>query len=153
MTVCDLVVLEIVRWHVRPFPRTASHRTVIWQHPYTKAETYKALAAGYRTRELLPEPVGVHQSVSRLEMPAPWLAELSANLEEVMNAESLELQAIFNSDHLVRFCVGCDFVRLEDLRSCPCLNQKVAEESHPGYQEAQPAGLHLTAADYSKVLM
>ena len=34
-------------------------------------------------------------------MPAPWLAELSENLEKVMNAESLELQAIFNSDHLV----------------------------------------------------
>ncbi len=46
----------------------------------------------------------MHPSVSRLEMPAPWLAELSADLEEVMNAESLELQAIFNSDHLVCFC-------------------------------------------------
>ena len=34
-------------------------------------------------------------------MPAPWLAQLSENLEEVINAESLELQAIFNSDHLV----------------------------------------------------
>ena len=34
-------------------------------------------------------------------MPAPWLAQLSDNLEEVINAESLELQAIFNSDHLV----------------------------------------------------
>ena len=76
---------------------------LIWQHPCTYAETCKAVAAGYRMRDLLPEPVGVHPSVSRLEMPAPWLAELSADLEEVMNAESLELQAIFNSDHLVRF--------------------------------------------------
>ncbi|CAL5226862.1 g9733 [Coccomyxa viridis] len=59
-----------------------------------------AAYAGCRTRDLLPEPVGMHPSVSRLEMPAPWLAELSADLGEVMNAESLELQAIFNSDHL-----------------------------------------------------
>ncbi len=80
---------------------------LIWQHPCTYAETCKAVAAGCRTRDLLPEPVGMHPSVSRLEMPAPWLAELSADLGEVMNAESLELQAIFNSDHLVCFWVLC----------------------------------------------
>ena len=61
----------------------------------------RPFAAGYQTRDLLRQPVRVHPSVSRLEMPAPWLAELSADLEEVMNAESLELQAIFNADHLV----------------------------------------------------
>lgn len=51
-------------------------------------------------------------------MPAPWLAELSANLEEVMNAESLELQAIFNSDHLVGFWVLCDLVGLKSVQRC-----------------------------------
>lgn len=50
----------------------------------------------------MPQPRRVHPSVSRLEVPAPWLTELSTKHKEVMNAESLELQAIFNSDHLVR---------------------------------------------------
>ena len=105
--VCDSVLLEIVCWHLPPISRPAVSQHIIWQHPYTHAKVSNAVAAGYRTRDLLLEPVGVHPSVSRLEMPAPWLAELSADLEEVMNAESLELQAIFNSDHLVCFLVLC----------------------------------------------
>ena len=82
---------------------------------HTYAELFKAFAAGYWTRDLLPQTVGVHPPASRLEMPAPWLADLSAALEEVMNAESLELQAIFNSDHLV-----CSLVLLLPLVSREC---------------------------------
>ena len=60
----------------------------------------------------MPWPREVAASVSRLEVPAPWLAELSADCEEVMNAESLELQAIFNSDHLVCLLLLCEISAL-----------------------------------------
>ena len=63
-----------------------------------------ACAAGYQTRDIMPPARHVHPAVSGMEMPAPWLSEMAETLEEVMNAESLELQAIFNSDHLVSRC-------------------------------------------------
>ena len=52
----------------------------------------------------MPPARHVHPAVSGTKMPAPWLTEMAETLEEVMNAESLELQAIFNSDHLVSCC-------------------------------------------------
>lgn len=34
--------------------------------------------------------------------PSPrWISDLTRGLEEVMNSETLELQAIFNADHMV----------------------------------------------------
>ena len=75
-----------------------------------------ACAAGYQTRDIMPPARHVHPAVSGMQMPAPWLTEMAETLEEVMNAESLELQAIFNSDHLVTRCLKlrtvwlCSFV-------------------------------------------
>ena len=57
-------------------------------------------------------PREVEPPVSRLEIPAPRRAGLSENLEEVMNAESLELQANFKSDHLVGPCRLSDMSKL-----------------------------------------
>ncbi|CAK0786237.1 hypothetical protein CVIRNUC_009450 [Coccomyxa viridis] len=59
-----------------------------------------AAYAGYQTRDIMPPARHVHPAISGMQMPAPWLTEMAETLEEVMNAESLELQAIFNSDHL-----------------------------------------------------
>ena len=45
-------------------------------------------------------------SVGVLEVPGDWPAQLTEGLQEVMNAESLELQAIFKSDHMARsYCI------------------------------------------------
>ncbi len=58
-------------------------------------------AVGYRVGQLGP---GRHtdKSVTALAAPAEWISPLTCDLKEVMNSESLELQAIFNSDHMVR---------------------------------------------------
>ena len=47
-------------------------------------------------------------TVSGLGAPAEWVAQLTEGLEEVMNGESLELQAVLRSDHLARSPLGCD---------------------------------------------
>lgn len=57
-------------------------------------------AVGYRVGQLGPAR-HCDRSVTALAPPADWIAGLTDGLEEVMNSESLELQAIFNSDHLV----------------------------------------------------
>lgn len=47
-------------------------------------------------------------TVSGLDVPAEWVAPLTEGLEEVMNAESLELQAVLRSDHLARSPSPCN---------------------------------------------
>ena len=73
-------------------------------------------AAGYQTRDIIPPTRHVQPAVSRMGVPTPWLVEMAETLEEVMNAESLELQAIFNSDHLVSHC--CMLKRCLGVLSC-----------------------------------
>lgn len=58
-------------------------------------------AVGYRLGQLGPARY-TDKSVTALAAPAEWISPLTRDLEEVMNSESLELQAIFNSDHMAR---------------------------------------------------
>ncbi|CAL8464078.1 g3613 [Coccomyxa elongata] len=68
---------------------------------------------GYRVGQLGP---GRHtdKSVTVLAAPAEWISPLTCDLKEVMNSESLELQAIFNSDHMFAAWVKSDLIA--DLR-------------------------------------
>lgn len=59
------------------------------------------VAVGYRVGSLGPQ-WPVQPSVGALAAPGEWVAELTQGLQEVMNAESLEMQAVFRSDHMAR---------------------------------------------------
>ena len=57
---------------------------------------------GYQLGNASPQR-HVQPTVSGLDVPTEWVAQLTHGLEEVMNVESLELQAVFRSDHMVTF--------------------------------------------------
>ena len=63
-------------------------------------------AVGYQVGNVSPNR-HVQPAVSALDVPAEWVAQLTQGLEEVMNGESLELQAILRSDHLVSTWPSC----------------------------------------------
>lgn len=65
------------------------------------AETEDCLwTVGFQVSQLLPRRDS-QPSVTSLHPRAEWVAGLTSGLKEVMNSESLELQSLFKSDHMV----------------------------------------------------
>jgi hypothetical protein len=72
---------------------------------------------GYKISLLVPRRES-QPAVTSLHPRANWVAGLTNGLKEVMNAESLELQAIFKSDHMVSHATQGHLSRC---RSCHCI--------------------------------